>query len=150
MSTTGVAEGQRIPLSSPSFEGQGDHCLSFHYKLGVPPLGLVNAPAPRLEVYIRTSKHVYSGWELWTSNGTGQGHAQISVRTRIGWLYRISFVGVVGHPTMTSISVANIQLRHGNCMTSKCEQTMCEFNHSFNSNCKLRNESQSAVVLNSR
>ena len=117
--------GQHFPMSSPSFDGQGNHCLSFDYKVWASSLGLINMPAPRLEVYMRTSMHVYSGWKLWTSNGTGDGHVQISVWAQGGLTYWISFVGVVGHPDTTSISVANIWLHHRSCSGVFCAQDMC-------------------------
>ena len=78
-------------------------------------LALLTTPAPRLEVYIRTARHVYSGWKLWTSNGTGDGHAQVSVQMQADLTYWISFVGVVGHPETTLITVASIHLNQTNC-----------------------------------
>ena len=78
-------------------------------------LALLTTPAPRLEVYIRTARHVYSGWKLWTSNGTGDGHAQITVQTQADLTYWISFVGVVGHPETTFITMASIRMNQTNC-----------------------------------
>ena len=117
--------GQHVPISSPSFNGQGNHCLSFDYKVWVSRLGLVNTFAPRLELYTRTSRHVYSGWKLWTSNGTGEGHVQIPVQNQAGSTNWISFKGVVGHPDTTLISVANIRLNQDKCLNVDCAQGMC-------------------------
>ena len=134
--TSHAAVGQHVPVSSPSFEGQGDLCLSFDYKVWVSRLGLVNTPPPRLEVYIRISRHVYSGWKLWASNGTGEGHAQLSVWAQAQWTYWISFVGVVGHPETTLISVANIRLNQDNCINPDCTQNLCGVNQDNSLNCK--------------
>ena len=123
--TNNAAVGQHVTTSSPSFTASGDNCLSFDYEVWGSPLGPVNTPAPRLEIYIRNSRHMYSGWKLWVLDGTGDGHAQISVRTYRGSTYWISFVGVVGHPDTSSISVANIQLKQGNCTDVDCIHGVC-------------------------
>ena len=138
MDTSHAIVGQHAPLSSPSFDGEEDLCLSFDYKVWVSRLGLVNTPPPRLEVYIRESRHVYSGSQLWTSNGTGEGHQQISVRTQTGSPYWITFVGVVGHPDTTLITVANIQLSQDNCITFNYTDEDCGVTgrNYFISNCK--------------
>ena len=128
LDTSHATVGQHVPVSSPSFTGQGVHCLAFDYKVWVSRMGLVNMPAPRLELYIRISRHVYSGWKLWTSNGTGDGHIQISVQTRAKSTYWISFVGVVGHLDTTLISVANIRLNEDKCNTTDCRQEVCVVN----------------------
>ena len=117
-----AAIGEHVPMSSPPFYGEGEYCLSFNYKVWVSALGLVNAPPPRLELYIRTSRHVYSGWKLWTSNETGEGHAHISFLATARTTYRISFVAVVGHVDTTLIRVANIRLDQGSCSCSDCIQ----------------------------
>ena len=139
MDTSHAAVGEHVPTSSPAFNVQENHCLSFDYKVWVSALGLENTPAPRLEVYIRISRHLFSGWKLWTSNGTGEGHAQISIRGQADSTYRISFVGVVGHPETTLISVANIQLREGSCYPFDCANEMCgiEGKNDRLSDCKL-------------
>ena len=117
--------GLHVPMVSPPFDGHLDHCLQFDYKVWMSPHMLVNMPPPRLEVYISGSKHVYSGWMLWSSNGIGEGHVQVSIRAQTGAMYRISFVGVVGHPDTTLISVANIHMNKGNCTNLACLQEEC-------------------------
>ena len=123
------AVGQHVPMSSPSFRGHGDYCLSFDCKIWVSALELVKTPPPRLGVYIRTSSHVHSGWQLWTSNGTGDGHTQISVHIQAGLTYWIAFVGVVGHPDTSLISVANVRLLPNNCTILVCEEEGCKLAH---------------------
>ena len=126
--TSHAAVGQHVTMSSPPFDGQEYHCLSFDYKVWVSALGLIDTPFPRLEVYIRTSRHAYSGWMLWTSNGTGEGHVQVTVQAQLGLTHRISFLGVVGNPDTTLIIVANIQLNKGICFTLDCAQEICGVN----------------------
>ena len=139
MDTSRAILGQHVPMSSPSFKGQGNHCLTFDYKVWVSPLGLKNMAAPRLEVNIRTSRHVYSGWKLWTSNGTGDGHTHITLWAQAGSTHWISFVGVVGHSDTTLISVANIRQNEGGCASASRVQETCWLereNYTFLSTCK--------------
>ena len=118
--------GQHIPLASPPFEAHTDNCLLFDYKVWAASHTLVDTPAPRLEVYISGSSHVYSVLKLWVSNGTGEGHMKIPIWAQPGSLQRISFVGVVGDPESTAISVAHIRLNVGRCAAVDCIYPTCE------------------------
>ena len=124
--TRHAAVSQHIPMVSPPFDAQVDHCLVFDFKVWASPHTLVNTPAPRLEVYLSDSSHVYSGWKLWTSNGTKEGHAQISILAQPASVQRVSFVGIIGDPESTSIRVANIQLSDDSCKVVDCAQHSCE------------------------
>ena len=126
VNTNHAAVGQHIPMVSPPFDAQVDHCLVFDYKVWASPHTLVNTPAPRLEVYLSDSSHVYFGWKLWTSKGTTEGHAQISIWAKPASVQRVSFVGIIGDPESTSIRVANIQLNEANCKAVDCVHHSCE------------------------
>ena len=121
-----AAVGQHVPMVSPSFDAHVDHCLLFDYKVWVSRHTLTDTPAPRLEVYVSGSSHVYSGRMLWTSNGTGEGHAQISISAQPWSLQRISFIGIIGDPASTAINVANILLNEGGCAAEDCAQRSCD------------------------
>ena len=122
--------GGHIPVVSPPVDASRNYCLSFDYKVWMAKYSGDNAPPPRLEVYISQAKHVYSGLKMWSSNGTGEGHAQLSIcTTPVAVIYRVSFVGVVGDPGTTLIAVANVQLEEYSCTAAACEGTSCVVNY---------------------
>ena len=125
LDTSHAAVGQHVPMVSPSFDAHKNHCLLFDYKVWVSRHTLIDSPAPRLEVYISGSNHIHSGWMLWTSNGTGEGHAQILISAQPWALQTISFVGIIGDRDSTAISVANILLNEGGCRSDSCAQSSC-------------------------
>ena len=139
--------GQHIPMVSPPFYAHVDHCLLFDYKIWASPHTLVHTPAPRLEIYISGSNHVYSGRKMWTSNGTGEGQVQLFVFAQPKSVQMISFVGIVGDRESTSISVANIVLNGQRCTVSDCGQHNCDGSSTvslLSVNCKFDISSESA------
>ena len=124
--TSDGAMGLHVPMLSPPFDVSKNQCLSFDYKVWVPQYIPENWPPPRLDVYISASSHVFSGWKVWGSNGTGEGHVQIPVQAEPDATFRISFVGVIGDPATTLINVANVALNSGHCESTDCNQTVCD------------------------
>ena len=126
LDSTEADTGRHIPMLSPPFDASRNNCLLFDYKVWMAEYSKVSAPSPRLEVYLNPSSHKYSGSLVWGSNGTGEGHVQISVWTRPGAvLQRLAFIGVVGDPSTTLISMANVQLNEGRCEEVSCGETLC-------------------------
>ena len=134
-------QGRHIPLVSPAFDALRNHCLVFDYKVWMAAYSYGYAPPPRLEVYLNPAVHAYSGSQIWTSNGTGEGHMKISLwaRPRVV-LYRVSFVGIIGDPDSTLIVIANVVLNEGSCEATACEEATCGDDtgcSSLSTDCKL-------------
>ena len=123
--TSHAAMGQYIPMVSPPFHADGDYCILFDFKVWASPHTLVNTPVPELQVSMSGSKHVYSGRQLWVSNGTGEGHAQISIWALPGSVQRIGFFGIIGDLESTHISIANILLKENGCTMVDCARRNC-------------------------
>ena len=110
--------GMYAPMSTPEFYASKDHCLQFNYNLWVVDSTLTSVAPPSLEVYVRTSDHVYSGRRLWRVTGINEGRALIRISAISALSCFIDFVGIVGDPASTLIRVANVALNAGSCHKS--------------------------------
>ena len=117
--------GLHIPMVTPTFEVRRNKCFLFHYYVWMSEFNRELRRSPELEVYISETSHVFSGWKVWRSNGTGEGLVQIPIWEKPGATYRISIVGMTNNPRTTLIKVANAKLDQGECYSLKCDNTLC-------------------------
>ena len=134
----GTAVGVHILMVSPSFPGLRNYCLLFRYKVWMSEFTRQRARLPELNVYISETSHVFSGWKIWGSNGTGEGLVQIPIAESPETIYRITFAGITNSPNTTTIQLAKVELNQAQCYPWKSNNPVsAEEKHISNTTCKL-------------
>ena len=106
--------GMVISMTSPGFNRNIDHCLTFEYEV------TAQQGAPSLEVHVRLTDYMLSGDKIWSSENQAfqHNHANVTVHAADifqGVPYVLDFVGTLAEPRLTTIRLANIGFSNGQC-----------------------------------